>query len=647
MKTKFKLKPSLSPLVLSSIVTHRSLASSFLLLGSVALVGCQSTGASLSSNDSIVNASQSAAKSALSNALQQRRRSSFSYHSNIEISNEQQFANIDKTQLVAADSVESYCEDTHDNAYADMVAQAQTQKLEISAPQYTAQRTALKKSYLECSAAYQAWNDNRPNEDYRYDYDEYGSEDSETLLEDPNDTYVIESASETENKASESAETVGIEGATIVETSKIKSNKVVVQTHDSTESEISPYYQQRFDEYDNKLTPLDIKKAQLLDNYLLQPLSLNAQGVYQPLAGKFTMLMSAQYQARNNQTSVNQPIYVDFKTGNIYLWADNFALLTSEFADDKLGTQWQNKWLKLAIDDGSLPKGFGSALIKAHLEALDRTYEAAPITQFDYVAPNSLVTMSPKLPTAQLNAIATLPTKQVIRRVQSAESYEQFYRDYVSIFYEQITKQYPELIKTESSYESEASYELNASRFDAAEFTSKVLVQQVLAVMKNVTDRQADTLVSEVFSASTQPDRDKEVADNNQQPTIQLLYGLNQRGQIQWQHQRSHYTNSQNAAKGVTIDVLQQYTPVTSATAFPNLPADRQIPKASNSVDLRQYGRELMEYYRDGNGTGIGKMLYSTLPITKAMYASMIEQAAMNQSQYEEGSVEDTEESIE
>ena len=145
MKTKFKLKPSLSPLALSLIVTRRSLASSVLLLGSVALVGCQSTGASLSSNDSMVNASQSAAKSALSTALQQQRRSSFSYHSNIEISNEQSFTSIDKTQLVAADSVESYCEDTHDSAYADIIAQAQTQNLEISAPQYSIQRAAIKK----------------------------------------------------------------------------------------------------------------------------------------------------------------------------------------------------------------------------------------------------------------------------------------------------------------------------------------------------------------------------------------------------------------------------------------------------------------------------------------------------------------------
>lgn len=193
------------------------------------------------------------------------------------------------------------------------------------------------------------------------------------------------------------------------------------------------------------------------------------------------MLMSAQYHARNNRTTINQPIYVDFKTGNIYLWADNFALLTSEFADDKLGTQWQNKWLRLALDDGSLPKGFGKSVIKAHFEALDRTYEAAPESQFDYIAPTTLATLSPKLPTPQLNTMQQTP--QIIRRVQSAESYEQFYKDYVSIFYERMTNQYPELIKEAKAYEP------SAPRPDATKLTSKVLVQQALSLMKNVTDQ--------------------------------------------------------------------------------------------------------------------------------------------------------------
>lgn len=614
---KTQIKPVALSVAINTIMAKRSLVSSALLVGSVALTGCQSMSTNPSSVTNVA-ASQNAAKTSLESALKKQRRSSFSYHSNIEISNEQQFTNVDQTQLVAAETAARYCEETHDQAYADLIAQAQGQNLELSAPQYKVQRSALKNKYLACRDAYQAWQAKRAD-DYYDSYDDYDSDENEAIVE-VSEPLAIEAE--------------GQEGATILETSTIKGNPLNEKQNGSTSQAVSPYYQQLFDNYEDKSTPLDIKKAQLLDAYLLKPLSINAQGIYQPLAGRFTMLMSAQYHARNNRTTINQPIYVDFKTGNIYLWADNFALLTSEFADDKLGTQWQNKWLRLALDDGSLPKGFGKSVIKAHFEALDRTYEAAPESQFDYIAPTTLATLSPKLPTPQLNTMQQTP--QIIRRVQSAESYEQFYKDYVSIFYERMTNQYPELIKEAKAYEP------SAPRPDATKLTSKVLVQQALSLMKNVTDRQADSIVNDVFEGAARSDN--EAMNNkvaNQQPMIQTLYGLSPRGQIQWQHQRSQYADSQKVNKGLTIDVLQQYMPVSSAIAFPNLPADKQIPNASNSIDIREYGRELMQYYEEGNGTAIGKMLYSTLPMAKTMYSGIVKPA-----QYQQTNLEAVEEEI-
>jgi hypothetical protein len=71
------------------------------------------------------------------------------------------------------------------------------------------------------------------------------------------------------------------------------------------------------------------------------------------------------------------------------------------------------------------------------------------------------------------------------------------------------------------------------------------------------------------------------------------------------------------------------------------LPADKQIPNASNSIDIREYGRELMQYYEEGNGTAIGKMLYSTLPMAKTMYSGTVEQA-----QYQQTNLEAVEEDI-
>ncbi|MBF0659016.1 hypothetical protein IPZ60_09720 [Psychrobacter sp. NG25] len=505
----------------STIKSHVLLTSAF-ITGTLLLTGCQST--SLGQSNSIT-AQQTpiAAKTALATALKKQRRQSFSYHGNIEISNDQYFADVDEAGLVTADYVDTYCEETHDQAYAALVGQAQTQNNDVMAADYDAQRTAIKDSYLECSDAYEAWVDSQ------YDSD------------------------------------------------------ITVPVS----------YQQLFDNYDDQSKPVDVKKAKLLDAYLLKPLSINSQGIYQPMAGKATMLASVQYQARNHHSSINQPIYIDFKNGDIYLWADNFAMFNSDLLDDKLGTKWRNKWLKIAIDDGTLPKGFGSEVIKSHFEALDRTFEAAPVSQFDYIAPNTLASLSPKLPEHQLPVMQA--SAQVIRRVQSAESYEQFYQDYMQIFYDRISKQYPELVQN-----SDASDESSDTETD--NLTSKALVQQVLAMLKDSMNKDAETEESELL-------------DNT---TVQELYGFDKRGQLKWQHSRSafpsKYQSADNKSGGIVMDALQQYSSISSKDmAFPNLPSDVQVPNASNSIDTRQYGRELIQYYRDGNGTTIGKMVFDRL----------------------------------
>jgi hypothetical protein len=48
-----------------------------------------------------------------------------------------------------------------------------------------------------------------------------------------------------------------------------------------------------------------------------------------------------------------------------------------------------------------------------------------------------------------------------------------------------------------------------------------------------------------------------------------------------------------------------------------------QVPNASNSIDMREYGSELMQYYRDGNGTAIGKMMFSVMPMAKEKFGTI------------------------
>lgn len=538
---------------LSSLISTQSLTIVSLFAGTLLLNGCQSTGSNQSMSSATTN-TPAAAKTTLADALQKQRRSSFSYHSNVEISPIQQLDNVDTSELSATGQLETYCEDTHDKAYSDLLDVAEANNDDISAVSYDNQRDTIELAFNACSKAYRTWDN----------------------------------------------------------------NQYLAPSEETSKKPVSDYYQQIFDNYATETSALDVKRAQLLDAYLLKPLSLNAQGVYQPLAGRFTMLMSAQYYARNNHSSINQPIYIDLKAGNIYLWADNFALVTSEFADDKLGAKWENKWLKLAIDDGSLPKGFGRSVVEAHFAALDRTYETAPVEQFSFITPNTLTTVLPKV--TQPHLAVMNQTQQIVRREQSAISYEQFYSDYLVVFYDLLATQYPELVIDEDSPQSDMLDD------EESMLTSKALVQQVLSIMKTVIDRQADNLINDVYYDTIQTDDILADSDDlSTQPSIQMLYGLDRRGKIQWQYQRSQYSNDDKSVKGINVDVLQQYAPVASAVSFPNLPANQQIPNASNSVDLREYSRELVEYYHAGNGTAIGKMLYRMLPANNEINLSELE----------------------
>ena len=514
---------------LSSMMKNHLLLTSTLLSGALLLTGCQSANLN-QSNALTVKQSPSTAKKTLATALQKQRRQSFRYHSNIEISNRQQRTAASGTQVVASDYVDAHCEETHDQAYAALIMQAEKQNKDILAADYDDKRDALKQSYFECVDAYYAW------EEHQYDSD------------------------------------------------------VTVPAG----------YQALFDNYEDKPKPLDIKKAQLLDEYLLKPLSINAQGIYQPMAGKATMLASAQYQARNHHSSINQPVYIDMKNGDIYLWADNVAMFNSELLDDKLGTKWRNKWLKIAIDDGTLPKGFGREVIKAHFAALDLTYDGAPVSQFDYVAPNTLAALSSKLPAHQLSAM--LSSAQIIRRVQSFESYQEDYQNYLQIFYKRISQKYPELVK---EAEPMTAFETIQS---SKELTSKAMVQTVLAMI-NAQINDEDKTESKVAANAT----------------VEELYGFDKSGQLKWQHLHRQLDNTGKTApdKSMTIDVLQQYSVINSKDkAFPNLPREVQTPNASNSIDLRDYASELLEYYRDGNGTAVGKMIFNMMPMAKERFGA-------------------------
>ena len=119
---------------LSSPIKNKTLFASAFLAGTLLLTGCHSTSLSNNSNPSNAMAKKKKKKKKKKKNKRQRslnrlshgiakkqRRQSFSYHSNIEINNEQQFANVAVKNQVASDSPSEYCEDTHDQSYAALL----------------------------------------------------------------------------------------------------------------------------------------------------------------------------------------------------------------------------------------------------------------------------------------------------------------------------------------------------------------------------------------------------------------------------------------------------------------------------------------------------------------------------------------------
>lgn len=482
------------------------------------LSGCQSM--SVNGTKTAAQLPSAHPKDLVINALKAQRKQSFSYHSNINIA-----VPVPSNQaLVVASSADSHCQTVHDNAYINLLKQAEAAKTEVYDVRFEAQRDQIKANYVTCFDAYQAWlktqdSDNDQPADKKY--------------------------------------------AALIK---------------------------MFDNYPVKQSQGDVKKRQLLNEYGFKPLSINAQGNYQPLLGKMTMLASVQYHAKNHQSQINQPIYIDLKSGQLYLWADNAAFISSQLFDEKLGVKWKNKWLKIDLNDGSLPKGFGRALIQNHFAAFDSMLAAMPAGEFSYIAPTDLSKLSFVLPTHQLSAMQS--SALIVRQQQSVDTQIQNYNTYLTTFYNLMSKQFPELASDEGDGMTESSNLIETS------FNSKKLMQLMLSSVK--ARMSSDAIVAKSGDIE------------------ERFYGFDNKKRLMWQQAHSfggtQTTDLPNQADTLmSIDVLSQFLPLNRETNFVNLPKNSQIPTAETSVDLRDYSKALLARYNQGGGATFGKLIFGAM----------------------------------
>lgn len=482
------------------------------------LSGCQS--APKVSSSAATALPKDAPKDLVIQALKSQRKQSFSYHSNIEIA----APTVNSQPKAVASSAHIHCQTVHDNAFINLMKQAEAAKSDVYDERFELPRHQIKANYVTCFEAYQAWlkaqeSDNPQPADKKY--------------------------------------------AALIK---------------------------MFDNYPVKQSKSDVKNRQLLNEFGLKPLSINAQGNYQPILGKMTLLASVQYHAKNHQSQINQPIYVDLKSGQLYFWADNAAFITSQLLDEKLGVNWKNKWLRIDLNDGSLPKGFGKALIQNHFIALDTMLDAMPASEFNYIAPTDLSKLNFTLPSHQLSVMQS--SAIAVRQQQSAKTQSQNYKTYLNTFYNLMSKQFPELIIDDSDDSAQAS-NLEDSVFD-----SKKIAQLLLSSVKTMAT--SETILAKAGDIE------------------ERFYGFDNRKRLIWQQthssgssQTAELPNQENSI--IVVDGLNQFLPLNRSTNFVNLPKDSQVPNVANSIDLKDYSKTLLARYKDGGGAMFGKMIFGAM----------------------------------
>ncbi len=381
-----------------------------------------------------------------------------------------------------------------------------------------------------------------------------------------------------------------------------------------------------------------MQKANIRNAYLFTPLEIATSGSYQPMAGKMAIMPSIKYQSRNLLMQTQHPIVIDFKAKQLYLWADSIAYLNSAFLDDKLGRQWHNKWLAFSIEDESLPKDFGKSLMKAYRKAMKVAYQYEPVTDFSYVTTGQLAEQLPYLSAKQQQTMKSIKANRIIKQVQTADVKAHQTYLFHKTFYNSIKQSHPNLFADKQTDKPKKGK------------LAKLFITQYLRFTHNLVERyEAEHEVEqETVTTGTETETDVTakasdaynedgylMVDYAEDSPVQVVnnYGI-KGGKIVWIHQRDYLSNgssnaslmgglSGNFLKGkrlandnntgadesLMMDTLVTFGAINKNQPFAKLPS-ATMPNAGNTIDAKKYGKDLLAYYDDGNGTSLGKIIY-------------------------------------
>lgn len=563
---------------------------------SVALVtACQSvpnSSAQTLNSSSVQAVSEEALRARLNQALKNHMRSNFSYQSQILMDNDERLQALQSAsteQLAASDVADERCEHEHDAAYVELMKKAGTLDTASLVSKHALAMQTIKDNYLACRKA--LWDSYGLNEEGLAD--DVQTEDGESTLNDrdlnSSDLNVgdlnssdLNGSDLNDGEHSATEDTAVAAAAAVMRAlgSDLKMDDELNQTESAGSAQnlsqdencvsdvaaIERYddnegaYEGNQDGYDAQHTKLDLKKAKLAKAYLFDSLTVSVVGNYRPLVGYISILPQATYRAKNVNMMINQPIVISLKDEAIYLWADNLALANASYLDDELGNQWQGKWLKLPINDGSLPKDFAKDVIQSYVKAREKIMADSAVEMVGMDAlPSSLKLQS------------NLGADSIVRVRKPAELSTLRY------FYDEMSQKYPSLVQATSACQT-----LDQAAHDAENTPT------VEAAIEDVHQHlNSHALMQQLFS----------VIDSRTSSTAPMLdlhrdeyYGL-KGNTVVWQA-----TQAQAQSKQETVAVYQltQFYPKIMSE-FDRLPAQSKMPNAHNTVDVMDYGNDLID----------------------------------------------------
>jgi len=332
------------------------------------------------------------------------------------------------------------------------------------------------------------------------------------------------------------------------------------------------------------------------------------------------------------------------------MWADNFAMINSKLLDKKLGTKWQNKWLKLSLNDGSLPKGFGRTLIQSHLQASEAVHANAEKDSFSTISAAALAKLTPKIPAHQLSGM--MQSDHIIAQTLSINAYRQEGQMMSEALFQRLQAAYPELV-AEALAETESDDYSELSEVDSDAETLETSTVEAAAIAdyeyddsddydsdySNYDDDYSDDYEETTFSQTIKEkldskqlayalirmiddSRTSEIKEASAALKVQRLYGFDKQGNLLWtqiQMPTAAFVNKDLDERSTVADIFTTYSRIDrSQKDFPNLPANVQTPNAQNSVDIKDYIEQFGEN-SDDTADDVSMRLLSMMMMTSAM----------------------------